>query len=72
LKLHSRTGTESLLISVRGSDSAYNDPHVTVTSDNINKFFQLAFKTTLSDVATRLEAHFLAGIHGMCFHSYYI
>ncbi|RDB25797.1 hypothetical protein Hypma_006603 [Hypsizygus marmoreus] len=64
-RLHARTRIEVALIAVRSSSEHYNRPHVLTTSDRVSDFFQLTIKENILDVAVRMEAYMLSGIHGV-------
>jgi hypothetical protein len=62
--LHARTSIEVILFAVRSHSGQYNRPHVTITSDRIEDFFQLSLKHTVHEVAMKLEAYCISGVQG--------
>ena len=62
--LHSRTGTEMLLVAVRSSSDRYNQPFFFKTSDKVEDFFSLTFKHSLADLVGKFECFCLSGVEG--------
>lgn len=62
--LHTRTGTEVVLMAVRGSLDHYLPPYTLVTSARGREFYNLAVKEPLNDMAVRFEAFTLSGVQG--------
>jgi hypothetical protein len=62
--LHSRTGTEMLLVAVRSSSDRYNQPFFFKTSDKVEDFFALTFKHSLADLVGKFECFCLSGVEG--------
>jgi hypothetical protein len=62
--LYSRTGTEIVVIAVRGKNADYLRPFVIGTSERVENFFNTAIGHPVSDVALRMEAYCLLGAKG--------
>ena len=60
-----RTGTQSILISVRSSSEQYNAPFLFYTDKRLADFFALTTTTTAADIAVRLDAFLLSGVDGV-------
>jgi hypothetical protein len=62
--LHSRTGTEVLVIAVRSDLRQHLRPHVFYTSDLFTEYFDLTIGKTANDIAFGLEGYCISGIRG--------
>ncbi|KAH9829420.1 uncharacterized protein C8Q71DRAFT_863192 [Rhodofomes roseus] len=63
--VNARTGLHSVLITVRGEPDQWSKPHVFYTTEAIAEFFSMFTKSTLSQIATRLEAFLISGVAGV-------
>ncbi|RDX41996.1 hypothetical protein OH76DRAFT_1498611 [Lentinus brumalis] len=64
-RAHQRTGLEVGLVAVRTDPDHLNPPLTFATSDRVHKFLNLAYNTSLEEIAGRLEAYELSGLHGV-------
>ncbi|KAI0746794.1 hypothetical protein C8Q80DRAFT_1105313, partial [Daedaleopsis nitida] len=63
--LHTRTGTEILLLGVRGSLTSYNKPAIYYSNDRIRNFFETLAGSTLLHIGIRMEAFCIGGAEKM-------
>ncbi|KAF9521576.1 hypothetical protein CPB83DRAFT_750655, partial [Crepidotus variabilis] len=63
--LHARTGTEVLLVAVRGDIDDYLHPLTIFSSERCPNFFRVACNMELTRFALRLESYLLSGIDGV-------
>ncbi|THH23220.1 hypothetical protein EUX98_g7958, partial [Antrodiella citrinella] len=67
--LATRTGVEVILLSVRGNVTQNHHPFSYVTSDRVEDFFKMSYKTSLPDMLAQLEAYCISGLSGLAKHS---
>ncbi|KAF4583477.1 hypothetical protein EYR38_002228 [Pleurotus pulmonarius] len=65
MALNSCTGIESLLISIRFSAENYTQPIFFCSSKAIMKYFTMVWRTTLLEIACKMEAYLLSGVGGV-------
>ncbi|KAI0753043.1 hypothetical protein C8Q80DRAFT_1051582, partial [Daedaleopsis nitida] len=63
--LHTRTGTEILLLGVRGSLTSYNKPAIYYSNERVHQFFETLAGSTLLHVGIRMEAFCIGGADKM-------
>ncbi|KAK7434981.1 hypothetical protein VKT23_019886 [Stygiomarasmius scandens] len=64
-RLNSRTGVESIVITVWSNSEHFNPPEAWVTSERVASFFELAFKQTPHAIGSRLEGYCISGVEGV-------
>lgn len=70
MALSSRTGVESLLISIRSSAENYTQPLSFCSSKAIVKYFTMVWRTTPLEIACKMEAYLLSGVGGKIYLRY--